>query len=409
MTFGSHRDVAFYTLSTLAKTVATFAAGLITARYIDPSDLGLWTSISLVLTYAVFLQGGIVNGVSRELPYFLGAKEDEKANICAGTAQTFIGGISLLILLTGFLATVLMRHETTQILWSMITVTGITCILYYQNYLTVTFRSKNSFRALAKTQFLLSLLMIVSIPMIYVWRYEGMLLRIFLIDFIGLIVLHIVRPLKVRLMWDWSMFKGLMKVGIPIFILSYVGMTAATVDKVILLWLGGVEQVGYYTLALITWRAMTIIPTSLTMYIYPRMTYIYGQYHDVKRVWNMALKATYAISAIMLPLVIMGYFSLPFLVPVLFPKYCPGIEAAQIFLFCAFFHGATSSVNALWSLKIWKYMIIFQLSRAALMIGGPLAGGYLLTPVLLGVASGMLGAYIICFVLGMVLTYKATH
>jgi O-antigen/teichoic acid export membrane protein len=408
-TLKSHEGAVFYTLSSVAKSFAQLLSGFLVARFIIPGDLGLWNSLSLATTYGVFLQAGVINGLSRDLPFHLGAEEKEKAEQLAGTAQTYTALGCLCVLLFGGIFLLTHRARDSTLLLSIIAVTLVTAFTFYQNYLMVTFRSKNSFGNLAKTQFWTALIMVVSVPALYFWQYEGMVLRVVFITGFGVFLLHAIRPMKIELLWNWEAFRVLMKVGLPIFILSYIESTAGTFDKVILLTVGGVEQVGYYSFAMLVWGAFAVIPASLTSYLYPRMTYSFGRDRNPLLLWHAAWKWTIAVISIMLPLAITGWILIPLVVPILFPKYTAGIGAAQVLLFGALFYGAAIGVNALWSMKVWKYMVTYQLASALLRVAGPLAGVKLSASPLLGVSFGMLAAFAINFGLGLGLTYVATH
>jgi len=405
----SHWDATLYTASSLAKSLAQFLVGFFVVRLILPEELGVWNSISLASTYAIFLQGGIINGLNRELPYQLGTGRAQRAEAYAGTAQSYTAAGCFLGLILGGISLIVFRGKGFSTSLAIVAVTLMTGFTFYQNYLMVTFRSKSSFNDLARIQFLAALLMVLTIPMLYLWRYNGMLLRIILVTAGGVWLLHRVRPIRVNLIWDWDAFKNLMLTGLPIFILAYIESTAGTVDRLVLLKSGGVEQVGYYSLALYMMQSISIIPLSLTSYVYPRMSYSFGKTGDPMVLWNKAWKATLAVFGIMAPLTVAGWFAIPVAVPMLFPKYVPGIFPAQITLVGAFFYGAVITVIPLWSMKAWKYMIAYQLSGSALRVAGPYIGAKLFSSPLTGVAYGMFCVYVVNFGVGLGLTYVATH
>ncbi len=405
----AHNDAIYYTLSSTAKSFAQLLSGFFIAKFIIPEDLGLWNSLSLATTYAIFLQGGIINGLSRELPFHLGAEEREKAELLAGTAQTYVAFCCLFAMLCGGIFLLLYGRRNFTFLISILAVMLVTTLSFYENYLLVTFRSKHSFGKLAKAQFWIALLMVLTVPLVYFWEYTGMLLRIVLITGFGVSLLHVIRPMRIGWMWNWEALKALMKVGLPIFALSYIESTAGTFDKVALLAVGGLQQVGYYSFAMLIWGAFAVIPASLNSYLYPRMTYSFGRDGDPLSLWRTAWKWTVAVIALMLPLSVVGYLAAPFIIPILFPKYAAAVTATQIMLFGAVFYGAAIGVNALWSMKAWKYMITYQLTGALLRVAGPLAGVKLFASPLVGVPCGMLAAYAINFGFGLGLTYVATH
>lgn len=405
----THGDAAKYTASSVFRTVVMFVASLVTVRVIAPHELGMWNSMSLLTSYVLLIQAGIINGLSRELPFQLGADKPEIARRLVGTSQTFILGVSILIMVGGVSALFLYHSRNAAVLFSIAAVTIVTVTTYYQNYLTVTFRSKSSFGSLARVQLWTAGLMLISVPLIVYWRYDGMLFRIILVSLVGSLLFHAARPIKVGLLWDRSAFKTLMMTGLPIFALAYVESISMTADRVVLLKVGGVEQVGYYSLALYTWQGFTVIPLSLAAYIYPRMSYSYGKNSDPRVLWTMAWKTTLGVFAIMTPICIVGWMAVPVAVTLLFPNYVAGIPATQGLLCAAVFYGASIGVNALWSMKAWRYMVAYQVVGSSFRIIGPVAGVFMASSPTIGVAYGTLVAYAGSSVVGLLLTYVATH
>jgi len=405
----SHKDVALYTASSLARTAAQLIASLITVRLIAPEELGLWNSISLAGTYAFFLQAGVLSGLGRDLPFHLGAGHEATALKLAGTSQSFTLGGNILVLVGGLIALVLFWDRGPAVQLAILCVTAITVGTFYQNYLFVTFRSKISFLDLGKTQFWAAGLMVATLPVLMFWGYDGLLLRGVLVTAAVVWLMHRVRPIRVGHTWDGAAFKSLMITGLPLFAMGYIDTITMTMDRLVLLKQGGVQQVGYYSLAMYASQAMTIIPVSLGQYVYPRMSYLYGKDGDPRILWTMAWKTAVGTFLIMTPIALACAFALPYLVPFLFPKYAPGVPAAQIFLFGSIFIGAVIGVNALFSMKAWKHYVAYEFSCSALRVACPIAGALFLSSPLVGVAWGMFTANAAGLLVGLMLIYSATR
>ena len=60
--------------------------GVLQGRFVAPATLGLFAGIGLVMSYAPFLQLGILNGLNRELPYFIGKGDRQRVNELAAAA-----------------------------------------------------------------------------------------------------------------------------------------------------------------------------------------------------------------------------------------------------------------------------------------------------------------------------------
>jgi O-antigen/teichoic acid export membrane protein len=301
------------------------------------------------------------------------------------------------------------RDQDYNILGGICAVTALTVFSFYRNYLIVTFRSKNSFQSLARIQLYEAVLTVATIPLLVYMLYEGLLIRAVLVEAIILFLLYRVRPFKVSAVWDKASFKELMRTGAPIFALDYIGSTARTFDRVALLRCGGFQEVGYYALAATAYGAFSTIPMSIAQYLYPRMSYSYGRDNDPAHLWRMAWKTGAIIIVIMFPIACLGWYIIPPVVQSFFPQYVNGTDAARIMVFSAVLTGAAVGVNALWSMKAWKYMAIYQILISGLYAIAPFIGIAFCAYPVTGVAYGLLGASSVTFGLAIALTYTATH
>lgn len=403
-----HESTIFYAASSLAKAALGFVATMVTMQTVAPGHLGLWNSVALATTYSAFLQAGVNNGLNRELPFHLGAGEEQRARRLAGTALAFTVVSCLLALAAGVAALLVFRDKGAAFRAAIVVETIAVLCFFYQSYLTVTFRSTTSFKTLAKVEFAGVAIGLAALPLVYYFSYYGMLWRIAATSLLGVALLHLVRPIRVGLEWDGESLRRLLKTGLPIFALFYVESTFSTFDRLFLLESGGVEQVGFYTLAMMVQQAMMVVPLALAMYMYPRMTYHWGRDGSRRALWGRAWQTSAVAAAIMLPVTVVGYLALPWFVASFVPRYIPGIAAARIMLVGTLFSGSAIGVNALWSMKAWKYMTAYQLGGAGLRAAGPYVGLSLYSDALVAVALGTAAACALQFVLGMVLTFHAT-
>jgi O-antigen/teichoic acid export membrane protein len=405
-----HRAPALFTVSSISLSLAQLVSGVVIVHYIDPREMGLWSSVSLALTYAFFILAGVQNGLSRELPYFIGASNDGMARRLAATTLFYTVGGCILTTVVGGGGVVFAIWEQAdpKLTYAIAAVTILITCRFYQNYLFITFRSKNSFINLAQVQMWQAALMILALPLLFL-GYAGLLLRFVIVAGLSLYLMHRVRPILVSPIWRTDSFLLLLKTGIPIFATDYILNFAGTLGTVALLKFGGVEQVGLYALAGSASSAFAVVPQSIGHYVYPRMSQRYGRTNNARLLWGMAWKSALVVVGAMVPIAVVGSLLLPPAVKLLFPKYVEGTFAAQIALFSAAAGGASVASNALASLKAWSHLIAQQLSYAVLVAVAPFVGIHLFSSPLSGVAYGILGANLLGGALSLVLTFAATR
>lgn len=383
--------------------------GFVVAKFVSPGDFGLWATINLALTYSLFVQSGLINGLNRELPYLFGKGDNEEALSMAGTVQTFTLVSAIVVLICAIPFLFLVPFETHKMTYGIFGIILIIILNYYQNYLFSTFRSKDSFLQLSKLQFIHAFVNVLTLLFVVYFSYYGMVIKAVTVSLIYVLLLHIYRPIKVGLLWNKAAFFKLIKVGLPIFSLAYVESIASTADRLWIIKYATVTDVGLYSFGFYALSSFTIFPSSIASYIYPKMTYNYGKTHDKLIMWRYVKKITIVLLLVLTPLAIIGYFVSPLLINYFFPDYAASASIMQILLFAGAFSGAVIGVNALWSMKMWKYMIIYQLLFSLLLVVCPYIGIQLFDNKLEGISYGVLAAHVINLFSGLSLTYFATH
>ena len=106
-----HRAPAFFTASSIWLSVAQMISGVVIVHYVAPKEMGVWASVSLALVYSMFLLTGIQNGLSRELPYYLGANNEDMAKRLAATTLFYTDIGCILCFLGGIIAVALLIWE----------------------------------------------------------------------------------------------------------------------------------------------------------------------------------------------------------------------------------------------------------------------------------------------------------
>ena len=68
----SLQSVAALCASSVTAAVLGSVGGLLAARFLGPEEIGLFRSYTIPLMYLTFLHLGTFDGLSRQIPYFVG-------------------------------------------------------------------------------------------------------------------------------------------------------------------------------------------------------------------------------------------------------------------------------------------------------------------------------------------------
>jgi len=407
--FAQYKTPIFYSGGSIVKAFAQLVVVFIIAKYISPNDLGIWASINLIVTYSMFLQAGLISGLNLELPHAYGSGDEIVAKEMAANVQTFTLISAIVVFIIGISFFLFYPFSNVKFKYGLLGITLFIMLSYYQNYLMTTFRSKNSFIKLSLIQFIDAFVNLTTLVLVVYFAYFGMVLKAVIVVFISVLFLHYFRPIKVGISLNKSTLIKLLKVGLPIFGLYYFESICGTADKLLLFRFSGLTDVGLYSFGFYSFTVFSLISTSIANYIYPRMSYNYGKNKDKTALWNYVTKVTLILFLIQIPLAIVGYYLIPIVVTPFFPKYILSIPTMNILLFAGVIKSCVIGVNALWSMKAWKYMIIYQVSNAISLVVLPFFGIVLFTNKLEGVSYGFFTACIVSLILGIYLTYIATH
>lgn len=404
-----YKTPILYSGSSIARAFASLVVGFFIAKYVSPEDLGIWATLNLFVTYSLFIQAGLINGLNLELPYAFGKGDVDLAKKMAGTVQTYTLFAALIILSIGLIFFFNIPTSNLKYKFGSIAITLFIILSFYQNFLLSTFRSNNSFLKLSVIQIIDTCVNLFSLALVAYYSYYGLIIKAVFVIFIYVLLLHFSRPIKVKFIWDKNSFIQLIKVGLPIFALAYLESFSSTIDKLLLLKFSSISDVGLYSFAFYAFSIFTLFSGSIASYVYPRMTYSYGQNNDKLILWNYVKKMTITLISIQLPLVLIGFFTIPNIIITYFPNYEYSIPAMRILLIAGLFKGSVIGANVLWSIKNWAYMIYYQVSYSGFIVTFTSISIFFSENRIEGVAFGVLIANILNFFTGIFFAYKATH
>jgi O-antigen/teichoic acid export membrane protein len=380
-------------------------AGFVILRWIDPERMGLWQSLLLVQTYSAFAQLGVFNGLNRELPFRLG-KGDTQATELVSTGQGFSWILTALLLLGALISVFISDDPNVRYVLPAAFIAAAASM--YMQFLGTTYRAGRVFRKLAVINVIDSGLIVATLPIVYFLGYPGLPIRHVALALVATATRHIWRPFRVPTRLNLRHLGTLLQVGVPLFAFGYMVVVANSFPTVVLLTQGGAEMVGLFSPAAAMMSLMIIVPQAIAYYVYPQMSFRLGETGDPRTLWPMAWKASLGFMAFGVPLLLVAVICVPPLIKAFLPEYVASIDAVLWTLLAGLFIGASISTNALNSLKAWRWVAPYTLSRLALSFFLPLAFFYAFANHVEGVAFGYAIAQMLCFVIALGCVHRAT-
>ncbi len=342
--------------SSLVSGLVAMVIGILIIGWISPSELGIWQSLSILQLYVPFLEMGIPNGLNRELPYLYGKGDTNKGVQYAQAAQSFMIAVALLFFIATILVTIVLfsiRYDP-KVIAGVTTVGLLVSVNAYQRYLTVTYRSAQSFVSLSKLYLYQIGIQIFLLPAVWYERYYGLLAYSFLVPFGFTMLMHFSRPIKERPLFNLKLLKDLSAIGLPVFAMGYFRGIANSFNRIVLLMKGGTMAVGLFTPVNAIGTLITMLPGVLGNFFFPKMNYLLGATDEPKKLWSIIININLIILLFSLPFIFGVWFTTPILIGEYFTEYESAIPAMQIFSLNFLFSGTLVSHNAIYTLKAYS-------------------------------------------------------
>jgi O-antigen/teichoic acid export membrane protein len=322
---------AIFAGGNVLSTFLQMAGSILTARLVEPAVLGLFNGMGLVLGYVPFLQLGISNGLHRELPYYVGKGEWDRAYDLTASAQAWclaVGGLTAAALLGVSFWELVQGKFNLAAGWAVYAINGF--ILFYgQHYLHVTYRSRNDFARLTLVTTIRRGVGLIMVLLVWWLSFYGLCLRSLATEAVFLVLLWYWRPVPVSPRWNWPDLRHLLKIGAPIFGVNQLYIWWTVLDSTLVLKFLGVKGLGLYALALLVGPTIQQIPAALTQICYPRMAEEYGRSGLLRDLFRMVNRPMVLMTLGMVPLILIAWAALPPATHLLLPKYEAGVPAAR--------------------------------------------------------------------------------
>ena len=359
--FKKHKTPIYFLNSTLISSVVGILTGFVTYRYVTPDYMGIWVTLTTFTVYATFFRLGIPNGMNRELPYYLGKNETVKAYKFAETTlaySLFITGLLSILIIGCFVYFNFNKYGlyATDYKQAMFVIALTVVFEPYSTYLSGTFSTSDNFKKLSDIQMIMSLIQLSSMAFVILWGFQGYILRALIISSTNLLLLHVWRPLSfIKPKFSFSIFKNLFFVGSIIFLVSYAFSFIETLPRLYIINYGTAKNLGLFSPIIMLFGIITLIPNTLTNYLYPKFSKSFGANSDRSVFWKQ-MRLIYILSFV---IAIIGSLFLYFLIDyiiLLFPKYIEALPYIKLACLPILFVGYKLGNVLCVVFKEWKWL-----------------------------------------------------
>lgn len=365
--------INYSTASTLSSVVAMIVS-FINMRWLEPELLGIWQSLTIINAYLPFLQLGIQSGLNLELPVELGKGNTQKASSLVATAKSFAVSLATILSVVGIVAVLILwiKGADPKIIWGALALSIMAVTTCFRGHFIATYRSAKAFDRLAKIYYIDTFVNVLMIYLIYKYLYYGLLLYCAAKEVIMTTLLYIYAPYKKEhRLFNKNDFAILFKRGLFMSIYNELKNVINSFPRIILLYFGGAVEVGLFTPALNIGTLILMIPRQLAQFLQPQMGYKYGETGMAKDMWPYLKKLTLLIPLFILPVSLVGWVLMPYVLDYLFPKYLDSLWPMRIMLI-GFIFSINLTRGFIITIKAYKECLLLQLADALCLIVLPL-------------------------------------
>lgn len=401
----------YFLSSTLFSTLIGIIGGFITYRYVAPEELGVWVTFTTFSVYASFMRLGIPNGMNRELPFYMGRNEKEKAFSYAETTLAYSLGISTILLILAFFSVFFVDYkELEQGFMKALPIFAFVVISEpYSTYLSSTFRTSDNFKKLSHIKIIMTIIKAGSVYFVYLWGFEGYLVRELVYSAGQIFFLHKWRPLPfIKPRFKFQVFKALFNVGFRIFVGSYAVSVITSFPRLFIINYGSTEELGLFSPVILLLSTIALVPTTLNSYLYPRFSQKFGE--NVSRIafWKN-IRLLYFLSAVIsIPASLIIYFFIDKIIQ-FFPKYLDSVPYIKLSGLAILFVGYNLGTVLLVVFKEWQwYIFVIIVFGVAQLLSLYLFSNYFTDNLKTAILS-ITVTYFVMFLLTFYASWRVTH
>ncbi|MHA2231120.1 MAG: oligosaccharide flippase family protein, partial [Candidatus Hodarchaeales archaeon] len=303
----------------------SLAGSVVIARLLGPFLYGTWRALRLILFYSPFLQLGLFDGVSREIPFCKGRDEFQKITEYKSMGMTtslLVGSFAMMCLLA---APWVFEDRLSSFMSHGLQLMAIVIFFnhiygFYRYYLV----GEGDFALISRMRIMYAAgAAILHVIGVLLFGITGLLYSLILINF--LVVFYLVRnkPIPLRVP-KWQVVVRLVRTGIPMLLNGMSDVFFYTVDRLMILAFLGKEQLGLYSVALLAGGLLDHVPAALQTVLLPRIAIqagAKGTHEDLRKFWLEPL----FILAYVMPLIGgLIWIVAPTAIKLILPKYTEG-------------------------------------------------------------------------------------
>ncbi|MDD5643854.1 MAG: polysaccharide biosynthesis C-terminal domain-containing protein [bacterium] len=315
-----------------------FFTAVFLRRFLGPVYMGVWSVLKVIIGYASYVNLGTTSTVPYKLPILKGQGKTEEIKALTNVVFNFIT-VTTFLCSTGVViyALIFGRNLSQELFVGLIALSVILLSQRVYTYYMILLRAHRDFGVLSKSVIfdaivnLSLILLVVSRFQLYGFYAVAIIMPILNVMFIRRYVTY-----DLKFSFDLRGLAGYIKYGFPLFINGILYQILHSIDRIMIAAMLGLEQLGFYSIALMTESYGTGIAKNFIIVIQPHFLEDFGSNGMEKSSRHVVFysQVTAYFMAILLSLF---FICAPVFIRYVLPAFIPGVGALRIFLLSIFF------------------------------------------------------------------------
>lgn len=326
-------DYFMVSATMILSTLVLFVYNIYVRKYVMPYEYGIYTSANMLLLYLNYAQMGVLNSYNRDYPQLLGAKNYQAASHVKNIVFTYLimlYGITFLVLMILFAFLITSQILELKLGIGLLVNSFFAFLTAIYNFMDNSLKSEKKFKYSSLIRIIkTTILVLTGYFVISTYKYYGLFISTG-VSLIFIILLNIKFFFSLKISINKSIITDMIRSGLPLLVNGLIWTIMMSVDKFVILFFMSMEDLGVYSVALLGFSTLVIIPQSITQIFYIKMSQKYGETNNIDVLVNYAKRYTLYLAIITSFIIIGAYYILPIFIENMMPNYADSIKSAQI-------------------------------------------------------------------------------
>lgn len=333
------KQTGLYSISTIGTQLITAVSAVLTRRFLGPTQMGIWSTLQILVDYSKYTSLGVMSAVAVEIPYAVGKGDHEKSENIQHAAFTFVlvsaAAFSGLVMLFAFFTR---NRFLPQIGNGLLLVTAVIFLQRISNFLITLLRCYKKFSIESGQMLWSSLVNAVLIVLFsYPFKLYGFILALSLSYVFNIVYVCMKFPFNFRWSFDRPLLRRLTIFGFPLMIQGIMTVIFRSMDRVMIAKMLGFTDLGLYSIALMACAYAGNFYSAVAVVFLPHFQEKFGEKDNPRDLEKYIAKSSIGFCLVMPAFFSVIWIAAPYIIFIFLPKFIEGILAMKILSLSVFF------------------------------------------------------------------------